>query len=294
MKILITGARGQLGHDCARILATENTVYGFGSRALDITDEARVSQLMKRVRPDTVINCAAYTAVDNCEKEQNLCRRVNTEGAAHLAEACAAINARLIHVSTDYVFDGNRDAPQPYVETDPVAPLSRYGRCKLAGEEAVRQRLDNHIILRTAWLYGISGNNFLKTMLRLAISDPERTIRVVHDQVGSLTWTHSLAHQIRVLLDSSLTGTIHATAEGHTTWYDGARFFLEAMAVPFSLEPCTTDQYPTPAPRPRNSILENRVLKNSRLNRMVSWQEDVQTFVDRYRTKLLAEAGGKG
>lgn len=290
MKILLTGARGQLGHDCARVLGTEHIVFAFGSRELDIASENQVRERMAQVRPEVVINCAAYTGVDASESNQEQCWRVNAEGPAFLAAACAEHAARLLHFSTDYVFAGDRPVPQPYTEADPVSPLSEYGRSKLAGEEAVRAACADHLIIRTAWLYGIGGRNFLKTMLRLALSDPERTIRVVNDQYGSLTWTHRLARQIKELLPGELTGTIHATAEGHGSWYDGARLFLSAMGVPFSLEPCTTADYPTPARRPENSILDNSVLKANGLNRMVAWEEDVLTFARQYHAELLAEA----
>lgn len=292
MKILLTGAKGQLGQDCARVLGTEHTVYAFGSRELDIADENQVRERMAMVRPEVVINCAAYTAVDASENNQELCWRVNAQGPAFLAAACARHAARLLHVSTDYVFAGDKPVPHPYTEDDPVAPLSQYGKSKLAGEEAVRAQAPDHLIIRTAWLYGIGGRNFLKTMLRLALSNPDRTIRVVNDQYGSLTWTHRLARQIKELLPGGLNGIIHATAEGHGTWYDGARLFLTAMEVPFSLEPCTTADYPTPARRPGNSILENSVLKANGLNRMVPWDEDVQAFARQYRAELLAEARG--
>ncbi len=292
MKILVTGARGQLGQDCVRILGTDNTVCAFGSQDLDISTLDQVRQHFQVVMPDIVVNCAAYTAVDGCEKDKENCWRVNAEGAGVIASACAEVEARMIHISTDYVFDGLKRVPSPYRETDPVHPLSEYGASKLAGEEQVRNRLEDHLILRTAWLYGIDGGNFLKTMLRLAVSDPHRTIKVVNDQYGSLTWTHRLARQLETLLTSDLTGTIHATAEGHTTWYDCARLFLRAMKVPFSMEPCSTEDYPTPAKRPANSILENTLLKKYGLNRMVPWEEDIVTFASNFRDELLAEVSG--
>ena len=289
MKILITGARGQLGQDCAKVLGTENTVYGFSSQDLDISNHDQVKQHFQVIKPDLIINCAAYTAVDKCETDQKNCWRVNAEGAGIIASICAENKARMIHISTDYVFDGNKSVPQPYKEKDPVHPLSQYGASKQAGEEKIRNRLENYLILRTAWLYGIGGPNFLKTMLRLVVSDPNRTIRVVNDQYGSLTWTHRLALQIKTLLTSDVTGTFHATAEGHSTWYDGAKLFLEAMNVPFTLEPCSTEDYPTPARRPTNSILANNHLEKNSLNRMVPWEEDVITFANQFRDKLLAE-----
>jgi dTDP-4-dehydrorhamnose reductase len=289
MKILITGAKGQLGLDCARVLGNAHTVSAFNSRELDIADQAAVSRLMRSVLPDVVLNCAAYTAVDACETEREQCWRVNAHGPGVLAAACALQGSRLIHISTDYVFDGSKPAPQAYTEDDPVQPLSQYGMSKLAGEQRIRERSPDHLIIRTAWLYGIGGRNFLKTMLRLAVGDPKRTIRVVNDQFGSLTWTHRLASQIKVLLDSGLTGTIHATAEGCGSWYEGAKLFLKAMGIPFAIEPCPTADYPTPARRPVNSILENSVLKKNGLNRMVPWEEDVVEFARRHHDVLLAE-----
>jgi dTDP-4-dehydrorhamnose reductase len=289
MNILITGAKGQLGRDCALVLGGAHTVSAFGSRDLDIADQAAVAHLMRSIRPDVVLNCAAYTAVDACETEREQCWRVNARGPGVLAAACAREGGRLIHISTDYVFDGAKPVPQAYMEDDPVHPLSRYGLSKVAGEQRIREQSADHLIIRTAWLYGIGGRNFLKTMLRLAVGDPKRTIRVVNDQFGSLTWTHRLARQILVLLDTELTGTIHATAEGCGSWYEGAKLFLNAMDIPFTMEPCETTDYPTPAHRPANSILENSILKKNGLNRMVPWEEDVAAFVRRHRDELLAE-----
>ena len=290
MKILITGAKGQLGRDCARIMGTENTVYAFGSQELDIRDPAQINHRLQTIKPDAVINCAAYTAVDACETDRDRCWQVNAESPGLIAAACAQHGSRLLHISTDYVFAGNKPIAVPYLETNEVEPLSFYGSSKLAGEKRVREQTANYLIIRTAWLYGIGGRNFLKTMLRLAVSDPARIIRVVNDQFGSLTWTHRLALQIKALLPLELTGTLHATAEGCCSWYEGARAFLQAMEVPFSLEPCTTADYPTPAHRPANSILENGLLKQYGLNRMVPWDQDVATFARQNREELLAEA----
>ena len=215
---------------------------------------------------------------------------VNARGPELLALSCREHGSRLIQVSTDYVFDGSRPVPQPYLEGDSASPASMYGKSKLAGEEAVQAVLDNHLIIRTAWLYGIGNKNFLKTMLRLALSGPNRTIKVVNDQHGSLTWSWRLALQIERLLSTDLTGILHATDEGHSTWYEGARYFLDCMQVPYSMVPCTTAEYPTPAKRPANSILENSRLKDAGCNLMIDWKEDVRLFVERYRDELLAEA----
>ncbi|NLZ17241.1 MAG: dTDP-4-dehydrorhamnose reductase [Desulfobulbaceae bacterium] len=290
MRIVIVGANGQLGRDSIEILGPNHTVWASDATEVDITDQSQVQALFQRHQPDVVINCAAFTAVDACESNVEASMAVNARGPELLALACREHGSRLIQVSTDYVFDGARPAPQPYLEEDTAQPTSMYGKSKLAGEEAVQAVLENHLIVRTAWLYGIGNKNFLKTMLRLAISDPKRIIKVVNDQHGSLTWSWRLALQIERLLSTDLTGIVHATAEGHSTWYEGARYFLDCMQVPYNIVPCTTAEYPTPARRPANSILENDRLKEHGCNLMLSWQEDVRLFAERYREELLAEA----
>jgi dTDP-4-dehydrorhamnose reductase len=291
VKVLITGGKGQLGRDCRTCMADTHQVQALSSRELDITDRQSVAWAFSTFAPDVVINCAAYTKVDLCEQEQKRCQAVNARGPAILADQCLKVGARLIHISTDYVFDGRRPAPQPYVEDDPTGPLSAYGRSKLAGEEAVLACLPDALVVRTAWLYGMGGPNFLKTILRLAVSDPGRTLKIVNDQVGSLTWTATLARQLHTLLDAELTGIVHATAEGTCTWYEGAVEFLQLMNVPVHLVPCASSEYPTPAHRPSNSILENKRLKEAGLNRMVSWREDLRGFVRRHGGELLRKAG---
>lgn len=290
MRIVIVGANGQLGRDSLEILGKEHTVWASDAAEVDITDQSQVQALFQRHQPEVVINCAAFTAVDACESNVEAGMAVNARGPELLALSCREHGSRLIQVSTDYVFDGSRPAPEPYLEGDSASPTSIYGKSKLAGEKAVQAVLDNHLIIRTAWLYGIGNKNFLKTMLRLAVSDPNRTIKVVNDQHGSLTWSWRLALQIERLLATDLTGILHATAEGHSTWYEGARDFLDCMQVPYSMVPCTTAEYPTPAKRPANSILENSRLKEAGCNLMIDWKEDVRLFAERYRDELLTEA----
>lgn len=291
MKILITGSGGQLGSDCNLVLGKKHTLYSLSSSALDISSKEHVRITLIKIQPDVVINCAAYTAVDNCEKDTERCFTVNAKGPQYLAQTAEEIKARFFHISTDYVFDGKRTVPTPYLEKDSTNPLSAYGKAKLAGEKAIQEACSNHLIIRTAWLYGIGGKNFLKTMLRLAVARPQKTIRIVDDQFGSLTWTYRLARQIEKLLDSDLQGIVHATAEGCSSWFEGAKTFLEAMGIDnFFIEPCTTADYPTPAIRPANSILENGVLKANNCNIMHPWQDDVIEFANRYRHLLLDEA----
>lgn len=291
MKLLIIGSKGQLGSDCCSLLAAENDISGCDIPKVDISSKESVDTYLDETRPQVIVNCGAYTAVDGCESELELSWKVNAEGPKHLARGAERIGSRLIQVSTDYVFDGNRGVPNPYVETDAPNPLSQYGKSKLAGEKAVTKYCSNHIILRTAWLYSATGKNFLKTILRLVIQDPDRELKVVNDQYGSLTWSYTLALQIQKLLHSDLTGIAHTTSEGYSTWYEAARYFLDTMDVPYKMRPCTTAEYPTPAHRPANSILDNQVLKEAGISTFVDWKEDINMFVARYREQLLAEAG---
>ncbi len=290
MKIVIIGAGGQLGSDCCNLLATEHQTIGCDLPRIDIGNKASVDTYLNETHPDVIVNCAAYTAVDACETELALSWKINAEGPKYLAQAADRLGSRLIHISTDYVFDGHKPAPQPYFETDAPNPLSQYGRSKLAGEQAIAEGCANHVILRTAWLYSAYGKNFLKTMLKLALGNPDRQLKVVDDQHGSLTWSFTLTQQIGRLIHSDLTGIMHATSEGHSTWYEAARYFLDAMGVTYSMQPCTTREYPTPAHRPANSILENKVLKDAGIATFVSWQKDIDTFVTNNREQLLAEA----
>ena len=289
MKILITGAGGQLAHDCRRVLETAHSVTALDRRELDITDRSKVEDVIGRIDPDFVINCAAHTGVDACETEAGIARQINVQGPHNLALSIDRRGARLIHVSTDYVFDGHKPIGQSYVESDPPGPLSVYGQSKLDGERAVRALGERHAIVRTAWLYGIRGHNFLKTMLRLARKNPAGEIKVVNDQFGSPTWSYRLALQLAKLIKVGGQGTYHATAEGVCTWYELAAHFLKAMDVAHRLRPCTSKEFPTAAARPRNCVLKNSRLKEADINIMVPWQDDVIQFVRQFRQLLLAE-----
>ena len=289
MNILIIGSGGQLGTDCIEILSRNHTVSAIDFPDIDITSQQSVAATFSARRPEAVVNCAAYTAVDKCETDSEAAWNVNAEGPHHIGESAARHGCRVIHVSTDYVFDGTRPIPTPYVEDDPVNPLSEYGRSKLAGETNLLKACPEAVIVRTAWLYSAHGPNFLKTMLRLALSDPQRNFTIVNDQFGSLTWSLTLAHQIERLLDSDLSGIIHTTADGYSSWYEAACYFLEKMAIPHSFVPCTTAEYPTPAHRPANSILRNKVLDDRCLSVFRNWQDDVDRFIEASGEKLIAE-----
>lgn len=303
-KTLIIGHKGQLGTDCLSVVPEAS---GLDLPEFDITrpfqcldpnavreapqlrgNDRREWQKLNSLRPDVIVNCAAYTAVDACETDP-LCWKVNADGPKHLAEWAAANGAFLIHISTDYVFAGDKPLFQSLEESETPAPVSEYGKSKLAGEQAILASGAQAAILRTAWLYGANGKNFLKTMLRLALQNPEKEIRVVNDQFGSPTWSHTLARQIAAVIEAQATGVFHATSEGYCSWFDLASRFLQLMDVPHRIVPCTTAEYPTPAKRPANSILENAALKKAGLNLFAGWDDELACFVDRNREALLNE-----
>ena len=290
MKIIITGNKGQLGADCAIVLSKIHEVLGVDIDEVDITKFQDVEDLVQQFGPSIIINCAAYTRVDDCEAEKELAWKVNVTGAENLARCIRKYGGCLIHISTDYVFNGRKAVPEPYMETDETDSISYYGKTKLEGEEAVVRTTDQHVIIRTAWLYGISGHNFLKAMLKLSFRNSDNKIKVVNDQFGSPTWSYRLALQIEKLIQTNYRGIFHATAEGYCTWYELAAYFLNKMDVPHAIIPCTTFEYPTPAARPMNSILENRNLKDKGINLMAHWKADVDEFVFRFRKVLIEEA----
>ncbi len=289
MRILICGGTGQLGQDCTRVFNKNHTVESLGRRDLDITDPDLVERTIRQLAPEVVINCAAYTNVDASEVNPEPAFQVNAAGAENLARSCRAVDALMVHISTDYVFDGRKEPPLTYAETDSTAPLGVYGATKLEGEKRVAASWEKLMIVRTAWLYGVHGRNFVKTMLKLALNDPEKIIRVVDDQFGSPTWTLRLALQLERLVEADGRGIFHATAEGYCSWYEFAAYFLKKMDVAHTIKPCTTKEYPLPAARPRNSILDNARLKRKNMNRMTGWRHGVDLFVSRFRQELLDE-----
>ncbi len=285
-KILIVGHRGQLGTDCMSVLG--EAAVGVDLPEIDLSDRSQCWGKLDFIQPDIIVNCAAYTAVDACETDPT-CWGVNADGPKHLAEWAASNGAFLVHVSTDYVFDGEKPLFEPILETESPSPVSEYGKSKLAGETAVLESGADAAILRTAWLYGATGNNFLKTMLRLTLQNPGKEFKVVNDQYGSPTWSHTLARQIRAVADAKTTGVFHSTSEGYCTWYGLACAFLEELGVEHNFVPCGTDEFPTPTKRPVNSILENARLKELGINLFSSWKEELACFVSQNRDALLDE-----
>lgn len=292
MKVVITGSKGQLGSDCVSLFKKENEIIGVDIDELDITDYPSVEEMIRGARPDVIINCAAYTNVDAAETERETARQVNVQGPENLARAAKKYGSLLIQVSTDYVFDGKKKVPEAYGEGDEPDPASWYGVTKLEGEHAVSEATDRYMIVRPAWMYGIHGGNFFKTMLRLALRNPAQEIKVVNDQFGSPTWSYSLARQIKELIESKGQGIYHTTAEGYCTWYEAAGYFLEKMGIEHAIVPCTTEEYPTPAQRPKNSILKNARLQEENIDIMMNWRSAMDEFISRFGSRLIDETKG--
>lgn len=285
MKLLVLGAQGQLGQELAALCAMRGIAARLMTRReCDVADASQILAALESTRPSVVVNAAAYTKVDQAEKEISLAQRANCEGPAILAEASANLGVPLIHVSTDYVFDGSKSSA--YVETDPVMPLGVYGLSKEAGERAIRVVQNRHIIVRTAWVYGTYGRNFLKTMLDLAAT--REGWGVVNDQVGNPTGTADLAVALlaaaeKTSRDSSCWGTYHFAGQGDATWFEFAEEIVAAQAAFTGRRPAlraiATEDYPTPARRPRNSRLNSDLFASVFGVRALPWRERTRDVV---------------
>ena len=276
MKILVTGANGQLGHDILLNLEVRG-IDGIASdiAEFDITKAAETEQFILDCQPDAVIHCAAYTAVDKAEDDIERCQLINVTGTENIARACQRMNAKLIYVSTDYVFPGIGD--KPYETDAPTGPLSIYGKTKLAGELAVQHTLKRYFIVRTSWVFGKNGNNFVKTMLRLGKEREE--VNVVCDQIGSPTYTVDLARFLVDLALSEKYGVYHATNEGFCSWAEFATEIFRAAGLPTRVNYVTTDQYPARAHRPSNSRLSKARLTQAGFEKLPTWEDALSRYL---------------
>lgn len=280
MRILVTGAAGMLGADVRRVgERAGHELVLLDLPELDITDERAVFALYERERPEATINCAAWTNVDGAETNREAAQAVNAQGAGNLARAAASIGSPLLHISTDYVFDGTAplDAdgqPRPYVESDPTGPRSVYGETKLAGERQVLDASRSHTVVRTAWLYGIDGPNFVATMLRLA--GERDAVQVVDDQIGSPTWSGHLAPAIVGLLERSVSGLVHLTGAGQVSWNGFAKEIFRQAEVDCRVEAVSSEQMARPAPRPAFSVLDT---ERDDVLPMGPWQDGLADYL---------------
>ena len=288
MKILLTGANGQVGWELQRTLAPLGEVIALGREALDLASADAIRHTMRQIAPNLIVNAAAYTAVDKAEEDRELAHLVNGLAPGVMAEEAKLLNAALVHYSTDYVFDGLKGAP--YEEIDTPHPASVYGQTKLAGEKAIAAVGAPHLILRTSWVYGARGKNFMRTMLRLANERDE--LRVVNDQIGAPTWSRMIAEATSMILAQCLHkggvagvlrdkgGLYHLTAAGQTSWFGFASAIVQSLDSPPHMTPITTAEYPLPAPRPAYSVMSNAKMAHEFGVELPDWQASLAKCAD--------------
>jgi dTDP-4-dehydrorhamnose reductase len=275
-KVLITGANGQLGKELVELFTEKGfEVYGFGRDKMDITNQVQVQEIIGAVKPDIVIHSAAHTKVDLAESEPDQAFLINAYGTRNVAVAAEAVGAKLVYVSTDYVFDGTTN--KPYNEFSPTSPLGVYGKSKLAGEQFVRDLHSKFFIVRTSWVYGKHGANFVKTMLKLGKERKE--LSVVADQRGCPTYTLDLANAILELVDTQKYGVYHVSNSGSCSWYEFAKEIFEISEMKVQVNPCTTADFPRPAARPANSVFEHMSIKLNNFSSIRHWREALSIFL---------------
>jgi len=277
LKFMVTGVNGQLGHDVMmKLKSLKLDVIAPSRDELDLTNKDQVKKYIIKEKADVIIHCAAYTAVDKAEDEKDLCYLVNVEGTRAVAEAAKEINAKVVYVSTDYVFDGL--GQEPHSEEKEPNPINYYGYTKEQGEKIVRELIDKHFIVRTSWVYGLNGNNFVRTMLKLAESRNE--INVVSDQIGAPTYTKDLAEFVVKLVQTNSYGTYHGVNEGYCSWHKFAISIFEKSVIDMKVNPISSDDYPTKAKRPLNSRLSKENSDKSGIDRMPHWEDAITRFIE--------------
>ena len=282
-----------LGSECARIFSADHEVIAPSSSEMDIISWDGVIDNLQEVSPDVVLNCAGFTDVDACETEDFKVRKNNVEGPRNLAQCCARFECKFIHISSGYIFDGQKPIPQPYFEDDSPNPLSAYGRSKVESETAVRENSPNYVIIRSAWLYSYNGSNFIKSLINQAVNNKPEGLKMADDQYGSPTWAYRLALQIREIMRVEGAGTYHVTAEGYCSPFEYAVYILKKLGLKIPVTRCSMHDLERPARRSLNCLLENRLLKKQGLHIMVDWKEDVDTFLDQYGEIMIKEVETK-
>ena len=276
MRILVTGVKVQLGYDVMNELAKRgHTGIGVDVEEMDITDAAKVEQVIKASDVEAVIHCAAYTAVDAAEDNAELCHKINAEGTENIAKVCKELDLKMIYISTDYVFNG--EGTRPWEPDDEREPLNVYGQAKYEGELAVEKYLEKYYIVRIAWVFGVNGKNFIKTMLNLSETHDE--LSVVNDQIGSPTYTYDLAKLLVDMVETDKYGRYHATNEGLCTWYEFATEIFRQAGKEITVHPVTSDQFPSKARRPHNSRMSKDKLEANGFDRLPTWQDALNRYL---------------
>ncbi len=277
MKVLVTGVKGQLGYDVVRELQKRgHEAVGVDIDEMDITDAAAVERVMTEVQPDAVIHCSAYTAVDRAEEDIEICRRVNVDGTENIAQICKKLNCKMLYLSTDYIFSG--DGERPWEPDDEASPLNAYGQSKYDGELVLKKYVEKYFIVRISWVFGINGNNFIKTMLRLGRENG--AVKVVDDQIGSPTYTYDLARLLVDMIESDRYGAYHATNEGICSWYEFAKEIFRAAGMDnVSVTPVKSGEFPVKAKRPKNSRMSKEKLVTNGFSLLPAWQDAVARYI---------------
>ncbi|HZJ78078.1 MAG TPA: dTDP-4-dehydrorhamnose reductase [Clostridia bacterium] len=282
MKVLVTGANGQLGSDVVKELKSRKMEFiGVDIKDFDITDYDKTLSFITKQAPDAVIHCAAYTAVDKAEDEPEKCHLINDKGSENVACACAKLNAKMVYMSTDYVFSG--DGTEPFEGDAPKSPLNEYGKSKLNGELSVQANCEKSFIVRTSWVFGLSGGNFVKTMIKLG--KEKGSINVVCDQVGSPTYTKDLAVLLCDMIKTNKFGVYHATNEGFCSWADFAQEIMNLAKLNAKITPIPTSEYKTKATRPLNSRLSKVCLEDAGFNTLPSWINALKRYIDELKNE---------
>lgn len=276
MKVFVTGVKGQLGYDVVNELEKRGMeAVGVDIEEMDITDSTSVNKVIRAAAPDAVIHCAAYTAVDAAEDNEALCRKVNAEGTQNIANVCKDLDIKMIYISTDYVFDGQ--CTRPWEPDDERHPLNVYGQTKYEGELAVQNTLDKYYIVRIAWVFGVNGKNFIKTMLKLA--ETHSRLTVVNDQFGSPTYTYDLAKLLVDMVQTDKYGIYHATNEGICTWYEFACEIFKQAGIAIEVAPVSAEEYKAKAKRPENSRMNKDKLTENGFEKLPPWQDALKRYL---------------
>ena len=277
MRILVTGVKGQLGHDVMNELAKRgHTGIGVDVEEMDITDAKKVNEVIRASEVEAVIHCAAYTAVDAAEDQVELCRKINAEGTENIAKVCKELDIKMMYISTDYVFDG--EGTRPWEPDDERHPLNVYGLTKYEGELAVEKYLDKFFTIRIAWVFGVNGKNFIKTMLKLSETHDE--LNVVDDQIGSPTYTYDLAVLLVDMIETEKYGRYHATNEGLCSWYEFACEIFRQAGRDVKVNPVSSDEFPTKAKRPHNSRMDKSKLTENGFTPLPAWQDALKQYLE--------------